>query len=102
MKLSDLIGVNQCMMCKQVGMTIGEQDYGGARYCIDCYTQTENWKQLPPATQNMILNKIEIIKANPEIKVILGKVQKLTPAEREAMYVDERKKRIHAAWRYAG
>lgn len=87
-------GVNPCSLCEKMDLTIGQQSFGGIRYCQDCLKLTLGWVQLSEDNRNKIITLFDKFRQNDKVKVLLEDAKKITPEELKSLSIGESKNRL--------
>jgi hypothetical protein len=82
-KSTEGFGLGQCSLCDHIRLTMGQQAYGGIRYCADCIKQTLMWAQTNEADQAKLLGMYAELEARPDIQAALAVVAAV-PEEKRA------------------
>ncbi len=60
--------VHVCTICMKPNITIGDQKFGGVRYCADCLPNTFLWRRCTLKEQFEIVTTFERLKDKKEIR----------------------------------
>jgi hypothetical protein len=86
--------VNQCSVCEQYVLTVGQQNHGGVRYCKDCIRHTLAWVQLSEDKRSNLMTKFNELEAMPVVKTALEAGKSMTADELKAIAIGESKRRL--------
>ena len=86
--------VSPCSACEHVYLTLGEQWFGGVRYCIGCLPFTLAWHQMTPDEQAHVRQRYHDMAQRPETKAALEKASTITPDQLKAVSIGESRYRL--------
>jgi hypothetical protein len=87
-------GVNPCSLCEKIDLTVGQQKFGGIRYCQSCLKATFGWFQLSEENRNKITELFNTLRSNDTVIVRLKDAEKTTPEELKNISIGESKRRL--------
>jgi hypothetical protein len=93
-------GVNSCSLCEDIKLTLGQQKWGGIRYCQECLKETLGWFQSDEQTKANVTKLFELANNKPQIIQSLKDVEKLTPGEKKSISIGESKRRLFESLKY--
>lgn len=86
--------VNQCSLCEQFALTVGQQQIGGVRYCQDCIKETLAWVQMGDATRAALLSMFTQHSTNPIVIKALEVAKQFSPELLKSNAIGEARRRL--------
>ena len=82
-------GVNPCSICEKIDLTVGEQSWGGIRWCQECLKKSLGWFQLGEEQKNKITELFGKLRQNEQVKQGLKDAVKMTPKDLKHLSIGE-------------
>ena len=95
-------GVNPCSLCEKIDLTVGEQSWGGIRWCQECLKQSLGWWRLGEEQKNKITQLFNKLKQNEQVKQGLKDAEKMSPEDLKSLSIGEAKFRCMDSLKYGG
>lgn len=95
-------GVNPCSLCEKIDLTVGEQSWGGIRWCQECLKQSLGWFQLGEEQKNKITQLFDKLRQNEQVKQALKDAEKMSPEDLKNLSIGEAKFRCMDSLKYGG
>lgn len=98
-KSTDGFKVNQCSMCEEFTLTVGQQKIGGVRFCRDCFRHTLAWVQFSEEQRAKLLSVFGQIEAQPHVQALLAAAAKIPAELKKANSIGESRRRLYESER---
>jgi len=91
--------VNQCSVCDEVTLTVGQQRHGGVRYCRECIKHTLAWVQLSVVQRDSLMQRFDETAKRPAAAKALALAGNISEDHRKAYAIGESRKRLYESER---
>jgi hypothetical protein len=95
-------GVNPCSLCEKIDLTVGEQSWGGIRWCQECLKQSLGWFQLKEDARVKITLLFDKLRQHETIKQQLKDAEKMSPEDLKHLSIGEARFRCMDSLKYGG
>lgn len=96
---TDGFNVNQCSMCDEFTLTVGQQKIGGVRFCRYCFRHTLAWVQFSDEQRKNLLSVFDQIAAQSHVQVLLTEAAKIPAELKKANSIGESRRRLYESER---